>query len=443
MSSLSYRTLESNKRFKINFDGGDLSSDAGLLLIKEFISKLHFDKLMKSKFHTNDTAIHRDHTDDANLQQVLYQLISSYYEDDCADELTKEPIMNAILGKDRLASQPTLSRFYNRMDEDTIEQLELLTKAMYEVIYSIKRPEFILLDLDSTLLNTYGHQEGEDFNYHYQAHGYHPLVCYDGLTGDLLKIQLRDGSTYSSNGVADFLRPVLENLTTCEFPTTLSLRGDSGFATPELYELCEEENYKVSYAIRLKKNAVLEELAKAEDTLLFEKTATNAIDYAVVYGEFYYKSGSWSKDRRVVFKIEKPYGQLTHMYTFIVTNMTADIQSVIKFYCGRGKMENFIKESKNGFDFGAVSSRSRVVNANRVQIHALAYNIFNWFKRLALCSTMKKQCADTIRLKLIKIAAKVIRSGRYIYFKLCSSCPYQKEFYETLDNISQLTPQLE
>ena len=70
------------------------------------------DKLMKSKFHTNDTAIHRDHTDDANLQQVLYKLISSYYEDDCADELTKEPIMNAILGKDRLASQPTLSRFY-------------------------------------------------------------------------------------------------------------------------------------------------------------------------------------------------------------------------------------------------------------------------------------------------------------------------------------------
>ena len=148
----------------------NLSSDAGLLLINEFISKLHFDKLMKSKFHTNDTAIHRDHTDDANLQQVLNQLISSYYEDDCADELTKEPIMNAILGKDRLASQPTLSRFYNRMDEDTIEQLELLTKAMYEVIYSIKRPEFILLDMDSTLLNTYGHQEGEDFNYHYQAH---------------------------------------------------------------------------------------------------------------------------------------------------------------------------------------------------------------------------------------------------------------------------------
>lgn len=140
--------------------------------------------------------------------------------------------------------------------------------------------------------------------------------------------------------------------------------------------------------------------------------------------------------RRIVYKI-------THMYTFIVTNMTVDIKSVIKFYCGRGNMENFIKESKNGFDFGAVSSHSKLVNANRLQIHALSYNIFNWFKRLALCASMKKQCADTIRLKLIKIAVKVVRSGRYIYFKLCSSCPYISEFYETLTNINSLQPQLE
>lgn len=443
MSSLDYRTLESNKRFKINFDGGDLSSDAGLILVKEFISKLHFDKLMNCMFHTNDSASHRDHTDDANLMQAIYQIIASYYEDDCADELSKEPIMTAILAKDRLASQPTLSRFYNRMDDDTLRQFDSLMREMRKVVYAIKRPEYILLDLDSTLLDTYGHQEGEAFNYHYMAHGYHPLVCYDGLTGDLLKIQLRDGTAYSSNGVGEFLRPVLEDLTSCEYPAQLSLRGDSGFATPELYELCEEDNYKVYYAIRLKQNGTLLSLAKNTDDVLYRNTADNAIDYAVVYGEFFYQAGTWNKERRVVFKIEKPYDQLTHMYTFIVTNMESDIESIIRFYCGRGKMENFIKESKSGFDFGAVSSRSKVVNANRVQIHALAYNIFNWFKRLALCASMRKQCVDTIRLKLIKIAAKVIRSGRYIYFKLCSSCPYQNEFFETLDNIRSLVPQLE
>lgn len=443
MSSLDYTTLESNKRFKLNFDGGDLSSDAGLLLIKEFISKLHFDKLIDSIFHTNDSSSHRTHKDDENLLQVIYQIFSAYYEDDCADELTNDPILTAILAKEALASQPTMSRFYNRMDNDTLRQFDSLMKAMRKIVYTIKRPEFILLDLDSTLLSTYGKQEGEGFNYHYQEHGYHPLVCYDGLTGDLLKILLRDGTAYSSIGVADFLRPLLEELSSMEFAPELSLRGDSGFATPELYELCEDNNYKVSYAIRLKMNSTLVALAKTEDELLFKMAKDNAVDYAVVYGEFYYQAGTWNKPRRVVFKIEKPFNQITHMYTFIVTNMTADIESIIQFYCGRGNMENFIKESKNGFDFGAVSSHSKLVNANRVQIHALAYNIFNWFKRLALCASMKKQCADTIRLKLIKIAVKVVRSGRYIYFKLCSSCSYISEFYETLTNISSLNPQLE
>ena len=443
MSSLNHTALESNRRFKINFDGGDLSSDSGLLLIKEFMSKLHFDKLISKRFDTDGRNAGRTHKDEDNLQQVMYQILAAYFEDDCADELTNDPVMTAILSKEALASQPTLSRFYNRLDDATLQQLDALMHEMRKVVYRIKRPENVLLDLDSTLLDTYGKQEGEGFNFHYSAHGYHPLVCYDGLNGDLLGIELRDGTTYSSKGVADFLRPILEDLTKIPYAPYLSLRGDSGFATPELYEICEEPNYDVKYAIRLKCNPTLMSCAKATEELLMQKVGDNYMDHAVVYGEFDYQAGSWSKPRRVAFKIEKPAGQFTYMHTFIVTNMTAAIEDVIKFYCGRGKMENFIKESKGGFDFGAVSSHSKIVNANRVLIHALAYNIFNWFKRLTLPANMRKQCVDTIRIKLIKIAAKVVKTGRYIYFKLCSSCPYQKEFYETLNNISSLVPQPE
>ncbi len=114
----------------------------------------------------------------------------------------------------------------------------------------------------------------------------------------------------------------------------------------------------------------------------------------------------------------------------------------LRFYCGRGKMENFIKEGKSGFGFASVGSSSKVVNANRLLVHALAYNLFNWFRRLALAADMRKQRIDTIRLKLLKIAAKVAKSARYKYFKLCSNCPYKKEFYETLENIRNLHPQL-
>ena len=99
--------------------------------------------------------------------QVIYQTIAAYVEDDCADELAKDPVMNAILEKDKLTSQPTLSRFWNRMDIDTLAQFSEIASRMREIIYSIRTPEQMLFDLDSTLLHTYGAQEGEGFNFHY------------------------------------------------------------------------------------------------------------------------------------------------------------------------------------------------------------------------------------------------------------------------------------
>ena len=292
MSIVNTFSLQSNRQIKINFDGGDLSSDAGLLLIKEFISKLGIERLLNRSFKTNDSAVFRYHTDRDNLLQMIYMIMAGYFEDDASDELTKDPVFKAVLEKSALASQPTVSRFFNRMDEDTLKQFQEISQILRKRIYSIQMPQAVILDLDSTLLVAYGKQEGRAFNFHYRSNGYHPLVCYDGITGDLIKIQLRDGATYSCTGVTNFLQPILDEYLN-DYPTIhLLLRGDSGFATPDLYKQCEENG--TSYVIRL--------------------------------------------------------------------------------------MENFIKESKSGFDFSAVSSHNRIVNANRVQVHALAYNIFNWFR---------------------------------------------------------------
>ena len=329
MSIVNTFSLQSNRQIKINFDGGDLSSDAGLLLIKEFISKLGIERLLNRSFKTNDSAVFRYHTDRDNLLQMIYMIMAGYFEDDASDELTKDPI------------------FFNRMDEDTLKQFQEISQILRKRIYSIQMPQAVILDLASTLLAAYGKQEGRAFNFHYRSNGYHPLVCYDGITGDLIKIQLRDGAAYSCTGVTDFLQPILDEYLN-DYPTIhLLLRGDSGFATPDLYKQCEENG--TSYVIRL--------------------------------------------------------------------------------------MENFIKESKSGFDFSAVSSHNRIVNANRVQVHALAYNIFNWFRRLVLSAKMRKQRIDTVRLKLLKIATKVVHSARYITFKLCSSCPYGKCFKDILNTL--------
>ncbi len=286
---------------------------------------------------------------------MIYMIMAGYFEDDASDELTKDPVFKAVLEKSALASQPTVSRFFNRMDEDTLKQFQEISQILRKRIYSIQMPQAVILDLASTLLAAYGKQEGRAFNFHYRSNGYHPLVCYDGITGDLIKIHLRDGVAYSCTGVTDFLQPILDEYLN-DYPTIhLLLRGDSGFATPDLYKQCEENG--TSYVIRL--------------------------------------------------------------------------------------MENFIKESKSGFDFSAVSSHNRIVNANRVQVHALAYNIFNWFRRLVLSAKMRKQRIDTVRLKLLKIATKVVHSARYITFKLCSSCPYKEEFYDPLSAIGKLNVQLE
>ena len=148
MSIVNTLALESNRQIKINFAGGDLSSDAGLLLVKEFVSKLGIDKVLGRNFKTNDSAVFRFHTDRDNLLQMIYMIIAGYFEDDASDELTNDPVFKSILDKKALASQPTISRFFNRMDEDTLNQFLEISKILRKKIYSIQMPEAAILDLD-------------------------------------------------------------------------------------------------------------------------------------------------------------------------------------------------------------------------------------------------------------------------------------------------------
>ena len=213
---------------------------------------------------------------------------------------------------------------------------------MRKAVYSVSMLQEVILDLDSTLLTAYGQQEGRRFNFHYHDNGYHPLLCYDGHTHDLIQIQLRTGNVYSSDGTVDFLQSVLNEYRTEYKDIRLKLRGDSGFAIPAIYDQAEDNN--ISYAIRLKQNATLVRLAAEADEQLYEMTREDQISYATVYSGFEYKAATWRQPRRVCFKIGKPAGQMTHLYTFIVANMVSIPRCVIQFYCDRGRMENFIKE---------------------------------------------------------------------------------------------------
>ena len=116
---------------------------------------------------------------------------------------------------------------------------------------------------------------------------------------------------------------------------------------------------------------------------------------------------------------------------------------LIQYHCKRGAMENMIKECKSGFDMAGVSSSGMAANTKRMLIHAFAYNIFNWMRRLTLPENMKQDKIDKVRLKLFKIASRIVSAGRYLHFKLCSACAYKTEFMTALTNIQTLNVQLE
>lgn len=201
------------------------------------------------------------------------------------------------------------------MDDITLMQFDWMLYLLRKRIYSIHKPKIALLDIDSTLFDTLG----EGFNYHNSNHGYHPLLCYDGLTGDLLKAMLRPGNVYTSTVCCAFIKPLLMEYLADYPDVALYLRRYSGFADSDLFELLETNG--ISYAIRLKVNATLTKLAGSLENELDEITSDNKVDYAVVYGEFRYAAASWGQTRRIVVKVEKPAGQLMYKHTFIVTNM--------------------------------------------------------------------------------------------------------------------------
>lgn len=434
MNSVQEWTMNFNPRMRLNFDDGDLTSDAGVLLYKEFDQRIGLSDAVKELLVVHDSVLHRDHPNSDVVLQKVYQHLAGYHTDDHSDDLAVEPLLTGLFGKERLASQPTLSRFNEKADIVTAKSLERVNETLQQRVYSVKAQSQFVLDLDSSGFAAYGKQHGTNFNYHYQQHGFHPLLCFDGLTGDCLRAELRAGNVYTSRQVVRFVGPILTRYEKWVPNALVVIRGDSGFAVPGLFDLAEAKGHK--YVIRLKSNARLQSMAQAmADPLL---SLDNLHKRQVHYREFMYQASSWEEARRVVVKMERSAGELLFQFTFIVTNMTLQPKNVIRLYCQRGHMENFIKEAKKGFACDKMSSTDFASNAVKLQIAMLAYNFNNWFRRLCLPEKMKANRMETLRTKLLKIAGKLVYSGRYWTWKLCSSCVYKKEFIQTLNNLSRL-----
>ncbi|WP_078430515.1 IS1380 family transposase [Alkalihalobacterium alkalinitrilicum] len=435
MATLPQLTLDFNRKIKLSNDGGELSSDTGEFLFREFDEKIGFSKTLAEHLNLKDNRRYYIHSNENLIRQKIYQIIAGYTDDDAADQLTKDPVFTQIIGTDALASQPSLSRFFRRFDSQSIEELNRANQELIDKVHQFRESKVLIIDLDSTHSDTYGDQEAAAFNTHYGTVGFHPLVAFDGVTGDFLKAKLRPGNVYTSNGVVDFIQPLIDHYNE-KFPeTTPFLRGDSGFAVPALYELCEKES--VYYVIRLKSNANLQRIA---DELHPSSVISDVSKAEIYYEETIYQAKSWSKPRKVIVKSVRPAGELLFTHSFFVTNLVDSFspKAIVLSYQKRGTMENYIKEAKNGFGFDKMNSHSYQVNEVKMMLSLLAYNLTNWLRTLCFPEEQKTMQIDTIRTRIIKVASKLVKSGRSLYFKLASSFVYQEFFWKVLQRVQKL-----
>ena len=215
----------------------------------------------------------------------------------------------------------------------------------------------------------------------------------------------------------------------------LWFRGDAAFAKPELYELLEAEG--IGYAIRLPANAVLQERI---GHLLTRPVGRPPKQPQVFFASFSYQAQSWTKPRRVVAKVGWHQGELYPRVGFIVTNLTRPAERVSKFYNGRGTAEQHIKEGKNALRWTRLSCHAFRHNAVRLQLHALAYNLANFLRTLALPQEVEHWSLTTLREKLVKIGARIVRHGRYVVFQLAEVAVPRALFAEILRRIDHLRP---
>jgi len=259
---------------------------------------------------------------------------------------------------------------------------------------------------------------------------YHPLFCFNQF-GELERCLLRNGNVASADDWHSVLKPIVARYRDVDIRRFF--RGDAAFARPELYEYLELEGYL--YAIRLPANEVLYREIEPFLTRPVGRPPNRPI---VWYHDFQYQAGSWDRPRRVIAKIEWHKGELFPRVGFIVTNLRRSAHQVVKFYNGRGTAEQWIKEGKNAVKWTRLSCHDFVDNQVRLQLFALAYNLGNFLRRLALPRSVKHWSLTTLREKLIKIGAKVVTHSRYIIFQMAEVAVPRRLFRGILERIRRL-----
>src|SRR5215210_3947435 len=428
--------VDFDRRLKLEFHGSCITSDAGLLAYRELDDALGLTDLAGGVLSECRRGKNTRHLLSGLLRQSVFGRLAGYEDVNDAERLAHDPAMRAVVdrgGLDRqAASTSQMGRFETEWlaSEVNLAALVDLSGAWIDRVHARKPQTAIVLDMDSSVSETHGAQEGSAYNGHFGCTCYHPLFVFNQF-GDLERCALRPGNVHSADGWREVLEPVVARYR--HEMKRRYFRGDAAFANPEIYEFLEAEGFK--YTIRLPANAVLQ---ASIGWLLKRPVGRPPHEVRRYHASFSYRAGSWTKPRRVVAKVEWHPGELLPRVGFLVTNLTRPAEGVVAFYNHRGTAEQWIKEGKAAVRWTRLSCRGFAANAVRLQLHALAYNLGTFLRTLALPEGVERWSLTTLRERLIKIGAKVVSHGRYVTFQMAEVAVPRRLFAEVLWLIGRL-----
>ncbi len=428
----------SGRKIQADFDGGKITSDGGALLLREVDRRLGLIDTLNECIadpRNQDLIVHRQRT---LLAQRIFGIALGYEDLNDHQSLREDPVFQTVTERGiddevPLASPPTLCRLENRINRQSLVQMAEVFVEQFMVSHK-RPPEQIILDFDATDDSVHGNQEGRFFHGYYNHYCFLPLYVFCGQ--QLLVSYLRPSKIDASKHSRAILKLLVRRFRQVWPEVPIIFRGDSGFCRWRLMRWCDRHD--VGYIIGLAKNTVL--TAKAQSWIDRScQQFQESCEKQRVFADFTYAAGTWDRQRRVIVKAEHlKQGSNTR---FIVTNLPGDPQELYDdLYCQRGDMENRIKEQQLYLFADRTSCHEFLSNQFRLMLSSAAYVLLDTLRRVGLKGT-ELACAQvsTIRLKLLKIGARVRCSARRIVLHLASGFPLQWLFHAIVGRLTQIS----
>ena len=425
------------KKVSLDFRGGSISSDGGALILSEIESQTGIIQKLSDCISDKRRAYSIKHSLFDQLQQRVLQICCGYEDVNDSNTLRKDPVLKMAVGRlpaddDDLASQPTLSRTENMITGKELIKIARMFVETFVSSYS-KPPKVAILDFDDTNDTVHGKQQLALFNGYYNEYCFQPMHVYEGISGKLITTILRPGHRPDGKEVVAYLKRIVELIRIHWPDTILVFRGDGHYSSPEVFTFIAGQENMTSIVGLTTNNRLKNSVNRIIDKVKIMPVGTKR------YHSFTYQAGSWSEPRRVVAKVEMT--EIGLNIRFISTDMVQAKARVLyeQIYCARGNDELYIKDHKTYTKSDRTSCHRFAANQFRLFLHSAAYVLLHTLRSELLRGThLFKATFDSLRLKILKVGARVIELKTRIKVHLPTAYPYQYEYSKCISILERL-----